>query len=239
MPNRNIAIVGASGSIGSAFAEHYAQQQNVNLQLFSRSLPDITGDNINVYELDYGDEASVQQAACAGAQVGAYDLVIVATGMLHDETMQPEKSLRDLDAAKLQKIFFVNSVVPALLAKYFLPNMKRRQRNVFAVLSARVGSISDNRLGGWYGYRASKAALNMLIKTASIEMARLNNQGVVVGLHPGTVDSPLSKPFQRNVAKQQLFQPADAARRLADVINGLTQSDSGNVLAWDGSTVAC
>ncbi|TQV69703.1 SDR family NAD(P)-dependent oxidoreductase [Exilibacterium tricleocarpae] len=239
MTFRNIVIIGSSGAIGTAFAEHYAKEQNCSIHLLSRSETTLSAKNIKFYPVDYTDESSFSDAAGRAAQSGAFDLVVVATGLLHDETMGPEKGLRDLTAVNLEKIFFVNTIVPALAGKYFLPKLQRKQRAVFAALSARVGSIGDNRLGGWYGYRASKAALNMMIKTASIEMARRYKDAIVVGLHPGTVDSRLSKPFQRNVPAQQLFSPQHAVTKLAGVIENLTPADSGCVFAWDGRKVPC
>jgi NAD(P)-dependent dehydrogenase (short-subunit alcohol dehydrogenase family) len=128
-------------------------------------------------------------------------------------------------------------VGPALVAKHFLPLLPRQGRSVFAALSARVGSIGDNRLGGWHSYRASKAALNMLIKNASIELARTRPDAVIVGLHPGTVDTGLSKPFQRGVAHNKLFTPEYCAERLIAVTDGLTRDDTGHVFAWDGARV--
>jgi NAD(P)-dependent dehydrogenase (short-subunit alcohol dehydrogenase family) len=127
-----------------------------------------------------------------------------------------------------------NTVVPALVAKYFLPKLSKTNRSVFAALSARVGSISDNRLGGWYAYRASKAALNMIIKTAAIEMQRVNKHAIVVGLHPGTVDSALSKPFQARVPEDRLFTPAYAADRLITVLGQLQPADTGQCWDWQG-----
>jgi NAD(P)-dependent dehydrogenase (short-subunit alcohol dehydrogenase family) len=134
--------------------------------------------------------------------------------------------------------FAVNAIGPALVAKHTLPLIPREDRAIFAALSARVGSISDNRLGGWYGYRASKAALNQLIRTLSIELARKRKQAICVGLHPGTVDSELSRPFQGAVADGQLSPSDLAAWRLMSVIDQLKPGDSGRLIAWDGTTVA-
>jgi NAD(P)-dependent dehydrogenase (short-subunit alcohol dehydrogenase family) len=163
--------------------------------------------------------------------------VIVATGLLHDGELVPEKSLRDLSAEKFLRLFEVNTILPALVGKYFLPKLNRENKSIFAALSARVGSISDNQLGGWYAYRASKAALNMIIKNAAIEIGRQNKQAVIVGLHPGTVDSRLSKPFQSNVADGQLFTPAFSAQKLLEVLETLTQEKSGKCFAWDGQEI--
>ena len=149
----------------------------------------------------------------------------------------PEKSLRDLDAETMRKVFEVNTIGPALVAKYFIPLMAREGKGVFSALSARVGSVSDNRLGGWHSYRASKTALNMIIKNISIEAARKYKELSVIGLHPGTVDTGLSEPFQSNVSEGKLFSPESSARYLLDVVNGVQASDSGKVFAWDGQEI--
>ncbi|OWK29545.1 SDR family NAD(P)-dependent oxidoreductase [Sphingomonas dokdonensis] len=213
-------IIGASGGIGSALVEAL-REEGAAVQCFSRP------------ELDITDEASVAQAA---ARAGTPELVVIATGLLHDGTRGPEKALRDLDAEWLARQYAVNAIGPALVAKHFLPIMPRTGRSVLAILSARVGSISDNRLGGWYGYRASKAALNQLVRTLAIEDKRRNERGVVVALHPGTVDTKLSKPFQQS--GRDLFAPGRAAVQLLDVIDGLKPQDSGKLFAWDGAEIA-
>jgi len=151
--------------------------------------------------------------------------------------MAPEKSFKQLQKETLQKTFLVNTIGPALCAKYFLPKLHHNKRAIFAALSARVGSISDNRLGGWYGYRASKAALNMIIKNLAIEYRRMNQSGIVVGLHPGTVDTHLSKPYQGNVPNDKLFTPDQAAQYLHDVINKLKPEDSGGCFDWAGKAI--
>lgn len=170
-------------------------------------------------------------------ETGAPDLVIVATGLLHADDFGPEKSLRDLDGARLARVFHVNTIGPALVMKHFLPIMPRERRCVFAAISARVGSISDNHIGGWYGYRSAKAALNQMIRTASIEQGRRYKQAIVMGLHPGTVDTPLSEPFQGNVSDGKLFTPDFSASHMLDVIEARTVADSGKVFAWDGEEV--
>ena len=147
--------------------------------------------------------------------------------------------MRELDPGWLARQYAINAIGPALVAKHFLPVMPAKgTRTVFAVLSARVGSISDNKLGGWYGYRAAKAALNQLIRTLAIEERRRNDRAIIVGLHPGTVDTALSKPFQGNVRPDQLFAPDRAAVQLLDVIDGLKAPDSGKVFDWEGKEVA-
>ena len=163
--------------------------------------------------------------------------VFVTTGFLHDATQHPERSWRDLDRSALEQSFLVNTIAPALVAKHILPRLPRDRRAVFAVLGARVGSIGDNRTGGWHGYRASKAALVMLVKTLSIELKRTHPLSICVALHPGTVDTSMSKPFQGNVAPERLFTPDFAAERLIAVADALTPADSGSHVAWDGAPI--
>ena len=235
---KTVAIIGASGAIGSAFVRGLAARMDVRVvHAFSRSARSFNSEKIAPGYIDLTDEPSIAAAAEAASSQGPLDLVIVATGMLHTPDLAPEKSLRDLSADKFQLAFALNAIGPALVAKHFLPKLHRGERAIFAVLSARVGSISDNRLGGWYAYRASKAALNMIIKNASIEMARRAPGAVVVGLHPGTVDSPLSKPFQAGVSVDRLFEPDYSVARLISVLESLRPEHSGKCFAYDGEEI--
>ena len=183
--------------------------------------------------LDLLDEASI--AAAAAFCGHDLTLVIDATGFLHDAEFQPEKSLRQLDLAHLARSFALNATGPALLMKHFLPLLAREGRAVFVTLSARVGSISDNRLGGWYAYRASKAALNQLVRTAAVELARTRPQAVCLALHPGTVDTGLSGPFAKNGLDVQT--PGEAAEKLLTVIAGLTSERSGTLVDQNGLAI--
>ena len=221
-------VIGASGGIGAALVDAL-RDEGEQVFAFSRSGPEDA-------PIDLLDEASI---AAAAARIGsaAPSLVIVATGVLTDGGHGPEKSMRELDADALARQFEVNAIGPALVAKHFLPIMPRTGRCVFAALSARVGSIGDNRLGGWYGYRAAKAALNQLIRTLAVEEKRRNERGIVVGLHPGTVDTPLSRPFRANVRPGTLFTPSRAASQLLDVIDALKPSDSGKLFNYEGSEI--
>lgn len=142
-----------------------------------------------------------------------------------------------LTAEHLLRDYRVNTVGPALVAKHFLPLLPRDRRAIFAALSARVGSTSDNRLGGWHSYRASKAALNMILRNLAIELVRSHPQAIVAGLHPGTVQTRLSEPFQRGVQPEKLFTPEHSAGRLLSVLDGLAPADSGGVFAWDGTVI--
>lgn len=236
-------VIGASGGVGASLVRALVAAEAVTAILACTRSPspwDVmpAGSKITPWRLDLTDEASVGAAARRAADLPELRLVIVASGLLHDgAAVQPERSFRHLDPDPLARLFAVNAIGPALVAKHFLPLLAPKGRAVFAALSARVGSISDNRLGGWHGYRASKAALNMILATLAIETAQRRPETIVVGLHPGTVDTPLSTPFQRNVPAHKLFTADQSAAYLVRVIDGLTTTDSGHVLAWDGTTV--
>ena len=234
----NIAIIGCSGAIGHSFANHLSTlYPGASLHAFSRWMPENPVSDVSYHKINYADEASIAESASIASKENFLDLIIVSTGILHEGDLMPEKSLGDLSAEKFRRVFEANTITPALLAKHFLPKLNSARRSIFAALSARVGSISDNRLGGWYAYRCSKAALNMLIKNAAIEIGRRNRQAVIVGLHPGTVDSELSRPFQRNVPDGKLFTPEYSTRKMLDVLENLTLEQSGKCFAWDGKEV--
>ena len=221
----NIAIIGG-GAIATAFKSTLSKlHPTAKIHQFSQGLG-----NIN-----YSDEASIRQAAESIAS--PIDIAIVATGFLHDEDTMPEKALRDLTAANMQKLFTANTIVPALVGKHFIPKLNSQQTSIFAALSARIGSISDNQIGGWYAYRISKSGLNMFIKNAAIEVARRNKNAVIIGLHPGTVDSGLSRPFQGNVPEGKLFTPEYSAQKLCEVLDSLEPKQSGKCFAWDGEEI--
>ena len=235
---QNVAIIGSNGAIGSALVDILSEDKNKSILAFSRNTKKFKKTNIFSYNIDIENENSIQQASIKASQIGSLDLVILATGFLHDSYIKPEKSLNDIKMENFQKLYLINSIGPALIARFFLPILSKEKKSLFAVLSARVGSISDNRLGGWYAYRSSKAALNMIIKNAAIEMARKNKKAIVTGLHPGTVNSNLSLPFQSNVKKDQLFSASYAASKLLDVVNNLNISDSGRCFAWDQTLIS-
>jgi NAD(P)-dependent dehydrogenase (short-subunit alcohol dehydrogenase family) len=236
----NVVVVGASGGIGRALTNILTPNAAVT-RIIACSRSGLVPEHFKVrhQSLDLEDEATIANAAeAAQADAAALDLVIVASGILHaGDALHPEKTWRALDGAALEQVYRINTVGPALVAKHFLPLLARDRKSVFAALSARVGSISDNQLGGWHAYRASKAALNMLVRTFAIELARRNPHAICVGLHPGTVDTGLSAPFQANVAEGKLFTPDFAAAHLLEVVDRLTPEDSGNVFAWDGQLI--
>jgi len=235
-----VAVIGASGGLGSAFAAALEAAPAVaRVFTFSRAEVACRSAKTTWQALDLEDEASIARAAetLRGAG-GGLNIAIVATGLLHDGAgLQPEKSWRSLDHAALQRAFAVNAGGPALIAKHLLPLLVKDRKSVFAALSARVGSIEDNHLGGWHAYRASKAALNMLIRTLAVELARRNDHALCVALHPGTVDTALSRPFRSTVPEGKLFTPDFAAGRLLAVIDSLSPGHSGGLFAWDGQRI--
>jgi NAD(P)-dependent dehydrogenase (short-subunit alcohol dehydrogenase family) len=223
-----VAVVfGATGGIGGALLAALGKSGQFSTVLgFSRhSDPPI----------ELTDEASLAAVARRAGEAGALRLAIDATGFLHEGGQGPEKSWRELDADRLARSFALNAIGPALLMKHVLPALPRQGKAVFATLSARVGSIGDNHLGGWWGYRASKAALNQFVRTGAVELARRAPQAICVALHPGTVATGLSSPFAKN--RLEVHEPAAAARHLLAVIDGLTAADTGGFFDWRGERV--
>ncbi len=229
-----VCVFGASGGIGAAFVEQLAADPAVKLVHAGARSSVAATDKVQPFEFDLTDEASI---AAAAADIGKVDLIIIATGMLHDGTQQPEKSFRAQSADAYARAFAINAIGPALIGKHFLPLLPRDRRGVFAALSARVSSVSDNRLGGWHAYRAAKAALNMILRNFAVELGRTHKDAVIAGLHPGTVATPLSEPFQRNVEPTKLFTPEFSAAQMLSVLDALTPADSGNLFAWDGQRI--
>lgn len=221
---RHIVVFGASGGIGGAISAHYDMQPECQVTPISRAS----------HGLDLRDEASIA-AVADQFQDETISEVIVATGHLHNDNYQPEKTVKQLSMDACAYSFAINTIGPMLVAKHFIPKLHHDQRAVIALLSARVGSISDNRLGGWYSYRASKAALNMMITCMGIELKRTHKQLCCVGVHPGTVDTALSAPFQRQIST--LFSPTEAAAKLALVLDNVTVADSGYCLDWKGDRI--
>ena len=232
-------VWGASGGIGRALVEALAASGDYAvIYAGSRTPPATMALQVEPFAFDLQDEASIASAANAIAASGTVDLVIVATGMLHTSEHKPERSFAAVTSGGLLAAFELNAVGPALIAKHMIQALPRDRRSVFAALSARVGSIGDNRLGGWHSYRASKAALNMIIANLAIELGRSRPLSMAVGLHPGTVDTKLSRPFQKILSKTGLFSPKESAERLLSVVRDLTGSSSGAVFDWDGEAIA-
>ena len=227
-PQAGVAVVfGASGGIGGALVQAIrATERFEHVVALSRSTSP---------SIDLLDEASLERAAAFAADLGELRLVIGATGFLYDDRQGPEKSWRELDAVNLARSFALNAIGPALIMKHLLPRLARPGKAVFATLSARVGSIGDNRLGGWYSYRASKAALNQLVRTAAVELARRSPDALCIALHPGTVATALSAPFAATGLEVHL--PAAAARHLLAVIDELTADANGGFFDWRAQPV--
>lgn len=213
-------IIGASGGIGAALTAALQTRLGADRVIaLSRSSSPV---------LDLTDEASIAAAAAhVKADGRSIGLVFDATGYLHGQGFMPERSWRELDAKHLALDYAINAIGPALLMKHFLPVLPRQGRSIFATLSARVGSISDNKLGGWHSYRASKAALNQMVRTCSVELKRKKPEAICIALHPGTVHSALSEPFSKSGL--DVRAPETAAEDLLRVLDGLSVADSGHL----------
>ena len=233
-------VFGASGGIGAAVADILAQGAGVEHVFTGSRNPGAASGEVIPFAFDLTDEASIAAAAETVKQHGGTPrLIFIATGILHDGAqIQPEKSYRQQSAENYAHMFTVNATGPALIGKHFLPLMPRSGRTIFAAVSAKVGSISDNRMGGWHAYRASKAALNMIVRNFAIEQSRTNAEAFAVTLHPGTVDTALSQPFQRGVPDGKLFTSQFSAASMLTVLSGLQEGDSGKMFAWDGTEIA-
>lgn len=231
---QKIAIFGANGTIGQALCAHYQKQSDV--YAFTRNDFDIDESGLVKILLDDFNEDSVFQAANKFDN-DFFDKIIVSIGILHNEDFMPEKRIEEISSDQFLEIIRINTLVPTLIARSFYKKLKKNDKSTLAFLSARVGSITDNRSGGWYSYRASKAALNMVIKNLSIELRRYNKELVVIGLHPGTVDSRLSQPFQKNLEDSKIFSADFSVLKLSSVIDSLDIDDSGKCIAWDGEDI--
>ena len=246
--SQNILIVGASRGVGAALAGRLLQRPHVG-QLFAaaRSVLDSPalaelahahGKRLVTIPMDIADESSIEAAVGQMRdQTDRIDTVINTVGLLHNEGMQPERKLGEVAAGNILASFTVNSIGWLLLAKHVAPLLPRREPCTLATLSARVGSIGDNRLGGWYSYRAAKAAQNMLTKTLSIELRRKYRRVRCVALHPGTVATDLSAPFRGNVDDDKLFTTEQSADYLLGVLDKLDDDDNGKFFAWDGQEI--
>lgn len=243
----NALVTGASSGIGLAMLRQLLENRHVG-RMFAVSRSATTAASLHELKRVYGDrlirmdaditcEDELARMAKATQTVDALHLVINAAGVLHGDALVPEKAIEHANKASFEKVFALNAFAPLLLAKALLPQLCRGQPAVFASLSARVGSIGDNRAGGWYAYRASKAAQNQLMKTFSIEWKRRNPMGTCLVLHPGTVDTPLSAPFQSKVPAERLFDAQRAANQLLQLIAHSTPADSGRFIAWDGTEI--
>ena len=216
-------VIGASGGLGAAFVDQLKSDPRAGsvVGLSRQSDP----------ALDLTNEGSIERAAALIGARGPLHLVIDATGFLHDEHIRPEKALRQLSYEGFAKNFLLNAIGPAYLIKHFHALLPRDEPSAFGLLSAKVGSIEDNQIGGWYAYRAAKAAMNQIVKTASVEIARKWPEAVLLALHPGTVATPLSEPFR---GSRDVFTPEHATLRLLETINSAIGGKTGRFLSYDG-----
>jgi len=237
-------VLGGRGGIGEAFVDALATSTAVD-RVFATSRDArwcgarSEHPKVERLTLELTDERSFERLTDHLRRAGqAPRIILNCTGLLHTDALRPERAWRELDAEAMARSFAVNAIAPALAIKHLIPTMPRRKSAIFATLSARVGSIGDNRLGGWYSYRASKAAQNMIVKTASIEAATRHPKLLVVALHPGTVASELSAPFTKRLKPgHAVFSPVESCAYLSEVLTGLSSTDSGGFFAWDGASI--
>ncbi|MDE4453991.1 SDR family oxidoreductase [Psychrobacter sp. DAB_AL62B] len=248
MNSKTYLIIGGTGGIGQAMIAQIlsSAKQHDSVDVFAtyyRSVPDIEADNLHWLQMDVSDEDSIKQATDVIKQQRAHiDWVLNCAGLLHTEQAQPEKALRQVETDFFLQNMQVNALASLLIAKHVKPLLAKAERSndkpaIFATISARVGSISDNQVGGWYSYRTSKAALNMGMKNLSIEWGRSLKDVCVVVMQPGTVNTQLSAPFQSNVADGHLFSPAYSAECLLEVLSGMTAAQSGSFVDWAGESI--
>jgi NAD(P)-dependent dehydrogenase (short-subunit alcohol dehydrogenase family) len=239
-------ILGATQGIGLGFVKHLLELPNISTVFATYRTPEAASallaleaahpDRLICSALDVTDEAQIANLVqTIQATTQTLHWVINCIGVLHEGTLQPEKSLSQINPERLMQYFQVNSIGAILLAKHLMPLLKHHERSVFATISAKVGSIGDNQMGGWYGYRASKAALNMFIKTAAIEYGRKSPNTILALLHPGTTDTRLSEPFQLNVPPEKLFSTERTVAQLWTVLHQLEPAHSGQFFSWDGA----
>ncbi len=243
----NVLVTGASSGIGLAMVGQLLSNRHV-VHVFAvsrsatkndalRGLGKEFGEKLMAVDADITSETDLKRVEEATRSVDALHLVINCAGVLHGPGLAPEKSIEQASKKSFDQVFALNAFAPLFLAQTLLPQLCRKQPAVFVSLSARVGSIGDNRTGGWYAYRASKAAQNQLLKTFSIEWKRRNPKGTCLMLHPGTVDTPLSTPFQARVPAEKLFDAERAACQLLTIIAQCSPGDSGQFISWDGKEV--
>lgn len=240
--DRCALVIGASGGIGTAVARRLLDDSRYSTVFcVSRAAapPAVLAAASRLRWLPCSGSAADIAAVRTqlGDNVGRLARVVICSGILHEGDKGPEKSLEQLDPAWIQTVFHANSITPMLWLQALAKGLGRKQDCVIAALSARVGSIGDNRLGGWYGYRASKAALNMLLQTAAVELARRAPASKLIAFHPGTTDTPLSRPFQSAVPAEKLFTPDFVADRLLAIMDQTTANGTLSYLDWDGQTI--
>ena len=227
-------VIGASGGLGHAFVNILSSQCD---HIYALSRSTLSDDRSHVRHLMYKRFEDCQDHAKQISAEGGVDLIVIAVGALHVGPIMPEKCLSQCNQHAMQALYEANTIAPTLLMQHFLPCLKPSQRSMCIVLSARVGSIEDNRLGGWYSYRAAKAALNMIVKSVAIEHNRTQPNHLVVGVHPGTVDTPLSQPFQRNVPANQLLSAEQSAGDILRMSKSLQIDHSGCLIDRFGQVI--
>ncbi len=242
---KRVLIAGASGAIGAALAEailaEYPDSRVVGLCRDPDRAPETlrSADRVTLVPWDAGDSGSLASMTDALESVfpawEGVDTVIYAAGLLHSDTVFPEKRLEDLSADAMSQAFAVNVTGFGMLVQALIPWLRHKELKRIAAISAKVGSITDNRLGGWYAYRSSKAALNMLVRGLSVELPRRCKSVACVALHPGTTESALSEPFRQSLAQLKVHTPAQTAGNLLKVLGNVTSEDNGRFLSWDGS----
>jgi NAD(P)-dependent dehydrogenase (short-subunit alcohol dehydrogenase family) len=222
-------IIGANGTIGSALVRHLNKASQVSQLTRKIELYTVSRENC-----DYTED-SFKKNSVRLKQAGSFSSIIICIGSLHNQIVAPEKRLSQLSEEVLQEYFRINTILPSLCIKHFAHLLDKTQPSQMVALSAMVGSIEDNQLGGWYGYRSSKTALNMMFKTASIEVARTNKMACLATIHPGTTQGPLSKPFASGVSKDKYYTPDQSAERIYNLTLGLKAEQTGSFFNWDGS----
>lgn len=233
---KHVAIVGSSGSIGNQFLTIFSNSEfTENVYSLSRTPIISSHSKIKHMSIDYSDENSIITAK--ESIINELDLIIICTGALHSKAYFPEKALTEYTTEKAQFFYLTNTIGPSLIMKHLWPLLSKKSLSICASICARIGSIEDNKLGGWYSYRASKAALMMMIKSLSIEIKRRNKNAICVGLHPGTVDSHLSKPFQKHIKAEKLFSPEQSVDYLLTTFSQLNHNDTGYQFSYDGTRI--
>ena len=233
-------IIGSTGGIGEAITKKISDLKSYNkIYTFNRSNIRAPIKNTENFFLDLKNEESISEASnLLSSRNDKIDLLIICTGILHDlDNIKPEKTWNEINYKSFNDVMLINAIGPALIAKYFIPHFEKNKKGLFSAISAKIGSIEDNKLGGWYSYRASKSALNMTIKNLSIEASYKRPNIIFSALHPGTVNTKLSKPFQSSSYKKKVFSPSESADYLINVLSKLTVEDSGKLVSWDGSII--
>ncbi|HAZ78501.1 MAG TPA: short-chain dehydrogenase [Porticoccaceae bacterium] len=242
--NNSALVIGSSGGLGTAILMELVNDPSINRVVAvsrSRCPQELTNggaDGKVVWlQTEYNEPAMVEVAQSLAPYSGSFSRVCICHGVLHSDILKPEKRLEDLNEASLQSVFHSNAVIPGIWLKLLFPILKGNTNCIVVALSARVGSISDNNLGGWYAYRASKAALNMILKTAAIEYGRRAKNVKLIAFHPGTTDTDLSKPFQATVPTGKLFAPIFVAEQLAIIMDSAKMDGTLSFLDWNGQPI--